>query len=244
MKITPLTPAAPPQASLPQGCLPQGCLPLDCPYPGAQLWWHPLPGAALDGLTPEELAWGEALAPAGRKRYWQSRAAMRQVLAVALGCAPQAVPLQSPPGQPPDLEGGWVSLSHSGEGLLIGHAPLPIGVDLEWGHRRFDAAALMQRFFPADEQRQLSCLAAEPLRSAVLRSWLAKEAAIKWRQRTLAAELAHWSFDHGRGVLQHRLESITCKPSEGVMGPWRWACVSEAAELLGTPPITWPFDHG
>ena len=225
MKITPLTPAAPPQAALPLAFLPQGCLKLDCPYPGAQLWWHPLPWAALDGLTPEELAWGEALAPAGRKRYWQSRAAMRQVLAVALGCAPQAVPLQSPPGQPPDLEGGWVSLSHSGEGLLIGHAPLPIGVDLEWGHRRFDAAALMQRFFPAQEVVQLHRLSGDSLRQAVLTSWVAKEAAIKWRRRSLAEELGAWCFDHGSGRLRQLVEGLEITPALGRSGEWLWAAV-------------------
>jgi len=213
-----------------------------------QLWFLPpqAPDPALSCLSAQEISWGERLPPQRRAQYWRSRALMRERLANRLGQDPAQIPLHSPPGEPPQLaEGlGWLSLSHAAEALLLGWSEQPVGVDLEAAARRFDAQALMQRFFPADEQRQLSCLAAEPLRSAVLRSWLAKEAAIKWRQRTLAAELAHWSFDHGRGVLQHRLESITCKPSEGVMGPWRWACVSEAAELLGTPPITWPFDHG
>ena len=225
MKITPLVPA--------------------CAQPGVQLWLFPAAGsepgavgqavehvvgqvgrqAGEQVLSPQELAWGEALAPAGRQRYWQSRAAMRQVLGAALDCGPQAVPLRSPPGQPPDLDGGWVSLSHSGEGLLVGYAPRPIGVDLEWGHRRLDAAALMRRFFPAPEVAQLEGMARDPLRQAVLTSWVAKEAVIKWRRRSLAQELGAWCFDHGRGRLRHLIEGLDVTPELGRSAGWLWASV-------------------
>lgn len=225
MKITPLTPA---------------CLP-----PGARLWLRPAAGsepgavgqavghvvgqvggqAGEQVLSPQEIAWGEALAPAGRKRYWQSRAVMRQVLAAALDCSPQVVPLRSPPGQPPELEGGWVSLSHSGEGLLVGYAPRPIGVDLEWRHRRLDGAALMQRFFPAQEVAHLQGLAGDALRQAVLTSWVAKEAVIKWRRRSLAEELGAWCFDHGSARLRHLIEGLEVTPAMGCSGGWLWASV-------------------
>lgn len=217
MKITPLMSA---------------CLP-----PGVQLWLRPGAGSALtadgqadgqeDGqvLSAQELVWGEALAPAGRRRYWQSRAAMRQVLAAALDCTPQAVPLRSPPGQPPDLAGGWVSLSHSGDGLLVGYAPRPIGVDLEWGHRRLDAAALMQRFFPPQEVAQLAGMAGDQLRLAVLTSWVAKEAVIKWRRRSLAQELGAWCFDHSSAGLRQLDEGLEVTPAMGSSGGWLWAAV-------------------
>lgn len=186
---------------------------------------RPLLGSCATGLSPDELAWGKALAPVGRRRYWQSRAALRQVLAAALDCSPQAVPLRSPPGQPPWLEGGWVSLSHSADGLLIGYAPQPIGVDLERGDRRFDAAGIMQRFFPAQEVAQLQGLAAEDLRRAVLTSWVAKEAAIKWRQRSLAEELGAWWYDHRCGRLQQLLEGLELTPVIGYCAGWRWGVV-------------------
>ena len=223
MKITPLTPA---------------CLP-----PGVQLWLRPGAGSALtadgqadgqeDGqvLSAQELVWGEALAPAGRRRYWQSRAAMRQVLAAALDCTPQAVPLRSPPGQPPDLAGGWVSLSHSGDGLLVGYAPRPIGVDLEWAERPLEPGPLARRFFPADECAQLLQLPPAQRRRAFLESWVRKEAAIKWQaDGRLASDLVNWHWDGGAAQLTHGRAGwqpqVTLCEREG----WLCAAVGDAVE--------------
>ena len=191
----------------------------------AQLWLLPLRGTALRVLSAQEILWGQALAPLGSQRYWHSRATMREVLAEALGCGPAAVPLHSPPGQPPQLEGGWVSLSHSRDGVLLGYAPVPIGVDLERIDRPLEAGALAERFFPAEEVDQLHQLPVDRLRLAVLTSWVAKEAAIKWRQRTLAAELGCWRFDHEDGRLHHQCEGFELTPQVGQIGGWLWAAV-------------------
>lgn len=191
----------------------------------AQLWLLPLQGAAWQVLSAQEILWGQALAPLGSQRYWHSRAAMREVLAEALGCDPAAVPLHSPPGQPPQLEGGWVSLSHSRDGVLLGYAPVPIGVDLERFDRPLDGRALAERFFPPEEVDQLHQLRGDRLRLAVLTSWVAKEAAIKWRQRTLAAELSCWRFDHGDGRLHHQREGLELMPQVAQSGGWLWAAV-------------------
>ena len=185
----------------------------------------PLGGASLQALSAQEMLWGQALAPLGSQRYWQSRAAMRGVLAHTLGCGPAAVPLHSPPGEPPQLEGGWVSLSHSRDGLLLGYAPVPIGVDLERVDRPLDGRALAERFFPPGEIDQLQQLPADRLRLAVLTSWVAKEAAIKWRQRTLAEELSSWRFDHRCRQLYHQDEGWELTPQLGQSGDWLWAVV-------------------
>lgn len=171
---------------------------------------------------------------------------MRQRLAVVLGLAPSQVPLHSPPGAPPHLAAGcgWVTLSHGAGALLIGWASAPLGVDLEVADRRLDAVALQQRFFPSAEQRQLAVLAPELLRAAVLRSWLVKEAAIKWRQRSLAQELLHWCFDHASGTLHHRSDGTVLRPREGRVVGWRWAGVSGDAVELPLVPLIWPFNDG
>ena len=191
----------------------------------AQLWLLPLHGAALGVLSAQEMVWGQALAPLGGQRYWHSRAAMREVLAEVLGCGPAAVPLHSPPGEPPQLEGGWVSLSHSRDGVLLGYAPVPIGVDLERLDRPLDGRALAERFFPREEVEQLRQLPGDRLRLAVLTSWVAKEAAIKWRQRTLAEELSGWRFDNGDGRLHHQGEGWELTPQLGQGSGWLWAAV-------------------
>ena len=191
------------------------------------LWLVPLAGAGLASLSAEELGWGEGLPALQRRRYWLSRAGLRQVLAPVLGCVPAAVPLCSPPGQPPRLlEGlGWISLSHSGQGLLIGYSGEPIGVDLELVGRPLDAAALMRRFYPIGEQGQLEGLTGEALRMAVLTSWVLKEAAIKWRQSSLAVELRNWSCDHSCSQVQHIGEGVQPDCCTATAAEWRWAAV-------------------
>jgi phosphopantetheinyl transferase len=108
---------------------------------------------------------------------------------------------------------------------LLGYAPVPIGVDLERVDRALDGRAVAERFFPPEEVEQLRQLPGDCLRSAVLTSWVAKEAAIKWRQRTLAEELRCWRFDHGDGRLHHQGEGWELTPQVGQSGAWLWAAV-------------------
>ncbi|MCP9927246.1 4'-phosphopantetheinyl transferase superfamily protein [Cyanobium sp. CH-040] len=203
------------------------------PDPSAppRLWLGPLQGACADALSAAELAWGRGLTPGRRRRYWQSRAALRHWLAGVLDCGAATVPLHSPPGCPPRLLGGagCVSLSHSGGALLLGFSADPIGVDLEPADRPVAAAALMRRWFPPEEVAQLCHLDPEPLRSAVLASWVLKEAAIKWRQRSLAAELALWRLDHASGQLVHGRDGVQPEARSGTTGGWRWAVVGPGA---------------
>lgn len=192
-----------------------------------QLWLGPLLSAELSSLSTLERGWGDGLPEIQRHRYWNSRAALRQQLAAVLGLGPAQVPLHSPPGRPPRLDGGlgWISLSHSREGLLIGYSRQPIGVDLELACRPLDAAGMMRRFYPVAEQMRLQSLAGEGLREAVLTSWVLKEAAIKWRQRSLAAELSQWCYDDSRGRLQHLGDGVQPDCCSAVHAGWRWAAV-------------------
>jgi phosphopantetheinyl transferase len=168
------------------------------------------------------------------RRYWQSRSALRQWLAVVLGCGPGEVPLHSPPGCPPRLLGGagWTSLSPSAAGLLLGFSAAPIGVDLESVDRPV-APVLMRRCFPPEEVAQLQAFAPEPQRAAMLTSWVLKEAAIKWRQRILAMELSCWQLDHASGTLRHREEGVQPDCSTGVAIGWSWAAVGAGILTAG-----------
>ncbi len=183
-----------------------------------------LPAAAL---SPQEWRWGRQLPQPRRQHYCCSRAHLRAWLAGLWHCPPQAVPLLSPPGEPPRLrdDPAWISLSHSGEGLLLALSAAPIGVDLEVAARPLAADGLMRRFFPEAEVRQLLRLAGEQRREAVLTSWLLKEAAIKCRRSSLAAELVDWQFDHGTGQLRHLGLGLEPEGLTGRVGPWGWAAV-------------------
>ena len=213
---------------------------LDLPQrPAPQLWLRSLEGGDLGSLSIDEWSWGLALPELQRSRYLQSRALLRQQLAEVLGCAGAAVPLHSPPGHPPLLGNGlgWVSLSHSCAGLLIGYSGSPIGVDLESTARPIEPAGLMRRFYPEPEQAQLRDLNGEELRRAVLNSWVLKEAAIKWRHRTLAAELSQWCYDHTSGSLQNLSDGAKPDHSSALQQDWRWAAVGEgcAGLMLQSP---------
>lgn len=209
--------------------------------PAPQLWLEPFPsadGEAIEAargvLSPAEQGWGARLPAPRRQQYWASRAALRRRVGALLGCSPADLPLHAPPGQPPRLlEGaGWLGLSHSGPGLLIGYAMAPLGVDLERADRPLQARALLERFFPELERRQLARLPEGRLREAVLRSWVLKEAAIKWRHRSLALELGCWCFDHHGGHLQHRRHALCAPWRAGLVGRWRWAVVGTGLEQL------------
>ncbi len=201
--------------------------PLTGPLQQPQLWLGPLGGGDLSSLSALERSWGNGLPEGQRQRYWHSRAALRQLLAAVLGLGAARVPLHSPPGRPPRLaEGlGWISLSHSREGLLIGYSRQPIGVDLELACRPLAAAGLMRRFYPVAEQVRLEELDGEALRQAVLTSWVLKEAAVKWRQRSLAAELSQWCYDDSRGYLQHLGDGEQPDCCSAEHAGWRWAAV-------------------
>jgi 4'-phosphopantetheinyl transferase len=173
-----------------------------------RFWLRPLAAATFLSaeLSAEEQQWCAQLPAAIAPRYAWSRRWMRHCLAELLACSPALVPLCSPPGQAPRLEQrlGWLSLSHSGDQLLLAWSLMPIGVDLEWGQRSLQAESLARRFFPAEEYERLLSLPAALRRRAFLESWVRKEAAIKWQGNgRLAADLAHWCWDDSLGTLRH-----------------------------------------
>ena len=99
-------------------------------------------------LSAQELAWGEALPHSRRLIFWRTRVVVRQQLAAWLGCRSEDLPLLAPPAHYPQLADGWghVSWSHSGEQLLLGWSPQPVGVDLEPADRPIRAESCGNAF--------------------------------------------------------------------------------------------------
>ncbi|HRD41144.1 MAG TPA: 4'-phosphopantetheinyl transferase superfamily protein, partial [Prochlorococcaceae cyanobacterium AMR_MDS_5431] len=164
-------------------------------------------------LSEREICWSEKLPKRISNRYRYSRHLIRQLLAPILNCAPKQVPLYSPPGKRPYLSenSGYISLSHSGNGILVGWSLYPIGVDLENCSRFLDAQKIQKRFFPLQEQKMLRNLQGEALRKAVLRSWVCKEAAIKLEGKSLSMELMNWCLDTQSGELKQLTSGLTPK---------------------------------
>ena len=192
----------------------------------------PLASEAPLCLSQTEQRWSDGLSPAIQQRYRISRSLLRSRLAGVLAMPAMAVPLHSPPGEAPRLLAGhgYVSLSHSQAQLLLAWSPWPIGVDLEWHNRPLQAEPLARRFFPAQEWQQLQRLEPSGLRSAVLQSWVRKEAAIKWQGTSLASDLRHWQWDAAQQQLLHLQQgwqpSCVCEQRDG----WLCAVVGDAVE--------------
>ena len=189
-------------------------------------------GVSLSGQEQQDL---RTLEGGRQASFRRSRLWMRRCLADCLDLDPADVPLVAPPGAPPTLPPGWgwISLSHCPDVVAVVWSSQPVGVDVERLDRRFAAAALARRFFAPEDCRPLKPLQGESLRGAVLRQWVAKEAAIKWQRGSLAKDLGQWSCSaddlmarHARGCWEVPVRRIELRPwlvavagGDGQIGP-------------------------
>ncbi len=161
-----------------------------------QLWLEPFgaPAGGEELLSQEEQSWGAALPESRRRQYWSSRAALRRRLAALLDCPPADLPLQAPPGRPPQLGdgAGWLGLSHCGTALLARLA-----------QNRLHEAVLRSRVLK--ERRRSSGVGAAWLRSSPAgagRRWALGWSSCSWMQslryRARAEGLAAGMADQGQ----------------------------------------------
>ena len=201
------------------------------------LWLVPAERPRCVGIDPtaEELeSWSGLQGQRAVQVRW-SRSWLRRCLANHFSVPPQQVPLRAPPGSPPSLALGWghVSFSHCPDALAIAWSDQPIGVDVERLDRAVPAWALAQRFFCKEDQEELRGLAATPLRRAVLRQWVAKEAAIKWDRGSLAQDLGFWSCRSTADVAVHQLRGCRVPVQRREVEAWCLAVVGPAAGQTG-----------
>ena len=86
-----------------------------------------------------------------------------------------------------------------------------VGVDVEWMDRRSETVSIADRFFSADEVRDLQALPVDRRRDGFFRYWTLKESYIKARGMGLAIPLHHFSFvfdqaapgEHGPAAKPH-----------------------------------------
>jgi len=171
------------------------------------LWFFPIK-VPLQPITKEEEEWANQLPTKRSKEYRHSRGYVRAALSEIWQVPALEIPLHSFPGKPPTLKEGWgnVSFSHCCDGLLIGWSPKRLGVDLERADRSFKADQLAKRYFTENEKAALCNLNKAKQRSAVLQSWVIKEAAIKWQRGNLAEDISQWSHcRHSNKAFHHSL---------------------------------------
>lgn len=124
-------------------------------------------------------------------RFVVGRHALRRILAVRLGLAPQAVPLVPGPNGKPILAPGpspWeFNLSHSGDWILIALAwRRRVGIDVEaW--RDLEYATLAERAFAPEERAALAAVPEVEQAATFFAVWTRKEAVLKARALGLGA---------------------------------------------------------
>lgn len=139
--------------------------------------------AYWDDLSVEEKSRADRFLRArDRIAFGATRAALRSLLAEAIGCAPKNVSLATGPYGKPQLAGGsgpQFNVSHSGSFALIGISDQPIGVDIEAMRNDLDALELAKSFFSESEHSLLSGLKKEEQLQSFYKIWTCKEAVLK-----------------------------------------------------------------
>ncbi|MDK1475820.1 4'-phosphopantetheinyl transferase superfamily protein [Streptomyces sp. 549] len=151
-----------------------------------------------EGLDEQERGrWSAYVRQEDRDRYAVAHLALRGLLGSGLGVPPADVdltredcPMCGGPHGRPAVRGGGVhfSLSHSGDLVLLGFAPVPVGVDVETvptaAVAREVASSLHRR-----EREEIAGLPAPERPAAFARCWVRKEAYLKGTGEGLAGGL-------------------------------------------------------
>jgi len=154
---------------------------------------------------------------ADRRRYLVSHGALRQVLSLYLGIAPQQLKFTHGRYGKPCLEGAPApgdlrfNLSHSGDKALVGVTRgREIGVDIEFIQSQFDWERLAERFFAPQEVEMLRGLVHESRNRAFFSCWTRKEAYLKAKGLGLQLPLQDFSVSLAPGepatLLSHKTE--------------------------------------
>ena len=113
-----------------------------------QLWLSPIDGR-FERVTEEEIKISENLPPNKKRQFLYTRGFMRDILSKYLDIPPLDLPLEAYPGKPLKIRGnlGNISLSHCSDAFLLGWSDINLGVDIERKDRKFDARAIIKKFY-------------------------------------------------------------------------------------------------
>lgn len=172
--------------------------------------------------------------------HHQGRTPFRALLATYLGCAVEAVELESGEFGRPRLAGADASglhfnWSHSGDQALFAIARgIEPGVDLERLRPRPRSLLIAERYFSHEETAVLAALRPERRDAAFLQLWTAKEAVLKATGRGLAFGL------HRLGI-EHEEDRLALRFLDGELpAEWQLHRLSLDAEHVGS--IAWRGD--
>ena len=78
--------------------------------------------------------------------------------------------------------------------ILIGWSEEKLGVDIERNNRDINSSKIIKRFFSNSEKRKFEQYKGDNLNSEFIKTWILKEAAIKYHHGKIANDIGKWQI--------------------------------------------------
>ena len=175
-------------------------------YKIPKIWFYEIKGVQ-DVATESEIETAKKLSGLRSKIFLETRAYLRQSLAILFDLDPLNIPLKANPGEPPELPIGMgnISLSHCKDAIVIVWYKDKIGIDIERKDRNFNYMQFAKKyFFNTNKSINTTKLS----KTMILNQWCAVEAAIKWNHGKLAKDIKHWQYFENKKTLIHKKNNL------------------------------------
>ena len=144
--------------------------------------WRMRKSADISYLTESEMTFSKRYASADSKEaYLKGRSGLRAFASLYASIAPSEVKIEiTKSGKPffENIAGLHFNISHSGSEVAIAFSTNPVGFDMEVLDRKRDCLAIAERFFTAEESREVK-MAGDSANKLFARLWTAKESMLK-----------------------------------------------------------------
>lgn len=187
------------------------------------IWiWRMRKSPDVSYLTETEMAFSERYASTDSKEaYLKSRSGLRAFASLYASIAPSDVKIEIKKSGKPffeNIEGLHFNISHSGSEVAIAFSASPVGFDMEVLKRKRDCLAIAERFFTAEESREVK-MAGDSANELFVRLWTAKEAMLKLSGEGLVGGLDRAiSLSEQEGRLADQRIHLARLDWEGVVG--------------------------
>ncbi len=201
------------------------------------LWLFSVNGP-INPISLEEKEFSKTISPSRSQIYQRSRGCIRKVLSNLLEIPALEIPLNAPIGKPPKIneDFGYISLSHCIDKILIGWSQEKIGVDIERNDREIESSKIIKRFFSNSEKNKLLNFERKNLNQEFIKTWVLKEAAIKWQHGNIAKDIREWEISNNYKKAIHLKSEFCLNTLNFKLKDWCLG-VATSKEIKNTYPL-------